>query len=258
MTFVRSDRDRPAALRLGSPGPLKVWVNGARRLHQRRRTPRGARPGRGRRPPGPRLEPDPDQDGDHRGRLAPLRALHRPGGAPLVLRGRGAASPPPSQMARRAARRPAPRVERWSSCSNAARGSWGARAARSGPIRALPRLEDAARSRRSGRVDGVRARARAAVAARPDAARGAASAARRRRHRRRRRTRAGCWRQALDAQPPPPWRALLLARLGVTARAARRDATRAGGVARGAGHRSRPAGRRRWRSPRRRRTPGCR
>ena len=30
--------------------------------------------------------------------------------------------------------------------------------------------------------------------------------------------------QALDAQPPPPWRALLLARLGVAARAARRDA----------------------------------
>jgi cellulose synthase operon protein C len=27
--FVRSDRDRPAALRLGSPGPIKVWVNGA-------------------------------------------------------------------------------------------------------------------------------------------------------------------------------------------------------------------------------------
>ena len=30
--------------------------------------------------------------------------------------------------------------------------------------------------------------------------------------------------QAVDAQPPPQWRALLLARLGVTARAARRDA----------------------------------
>ncbi|HEY6476769.1 MAG TPA: hypothetical protein VI456_09320, partial [Polyangia bacterium] len=27
--LVRSDRDRPAALRLGSPGPIKVWVNGA-------------------------------------------------------------------------------------------------------------------------------------------------------------------------------------------------------------------------------------
>src|SRR5579871_2393677 len=26
--FIHSDRDRPAALRLGSPGPLKVWVNG--------------------------------------------------------------------------------------------------------------------------------------------------------------------------------------------------------------------------------------
>ena len=29
VTFVHSDRDRPAALRLGSPGPVKVWVNGA-------------------------------------------------------------------------------------------------------------------------------------------------------------------------------------------------------------------------------------
>ena len=27
--FVHSDRDRPAALRIGSPGPVKVWVNGA-------------------------------------------------------------------------------------------------------------------------------------------------------------------------------------------------------------------------------------
>ncbi len=27
--FVHSDADRPAALRLGSPGPIKVWVNGA-------------------------------------------------------------------------------------------------------------------------------------------------------------------------------------------------------------------------------------
>jgi transglutaminase-like putative cysteine protease/Flp pilus assembly protein TadD len=27
--FVRSDRDRSVALRLGSPGPIKVWVNGA-------------------------------------------------------------------------------------------------------------------------------------------------------------------------------------------------------------------------------------
>ena len=29
VTFVRSDRAQPAALRLGSPGPIKVWVNGA-------------------------------------------------------------------------------------------------------------------------------------------------------------------------------------------------------------------------------------
>ena len=27
--FVHSDRERAAALRLGSPGPIKVWVNGA-------------------------------------------------------------------------------------------------------------------------------------------------------------------------------------------------------------------------------------
>src|SRR5262245_14753303 len=29
VTFVRSDRERAAALRVGSPGPIKVWVNGA-------------------------------------------------------------------------------------------------------------------------------------------------------------------------------------------------------------------------------------
>ena len=28
LAFVRSDSDRPAALRLGSPGPIRVWVNG--------------------------------------------------------------------------------------------------------------------------------------------------------------------------------------------------------------------------------------
>ena len=27
--FVHSDRERPAALRIGSPGPVKIWVNGA-------------------------------------------------------------------------------------------------------------------------------------------------------------------------------------------------------------------------------------
>jgi tetratricopeptide (TPR) repeat protein/transglutaminase-like putative cysteine protease len=30
VTFVRSDREQDAALRLGSPGPTKVWVNGAK------------------------------------------------------------------------------------------------------------------------------------------------------------------------------------------------------------------------------------
>ena len=29
VAFVRSDADRPAALRIGSPGPIKAWVNGA-------------------------------------------------------------------------------------------------------------------------------------------------------------------------------------------------------------------------------------
>jgi tetratricopeptide (TPR) repeat protein len=34
LTFARSDRDTAAALRLGSPGPIKVWVNGAL-VHER-------------------------------------------------------------------------------------------------------------------------------------------------------------------------------------------------------------------------------
>ena len=33
---VHSDRDRAVALRLGSPGPIKVWINGAARLPARR------------------------------------------------------------------------------------------------------------------------------------------------------------------------------------------------------------------------------
>ena len=40
VTFVRSDRERPAALRLGSPGPIKVWVNGAGARHATSSVPR--------------------------------------------------------------------------------------------------------------------------------------------------------------------------------------------------------------------------
>jgi cellulose synthase operon protein C len=34
LAFARSDRDQPAALRLGAPGPVKIWINGAP-VHQR-------------------------------------------------------------------------------------------------------------------------------------------------------------------------------------------------------------------------------
>ena len=63
--------------------------------------------------------------------------------------------------------------------------------------------------------------------------------------------------QADEAQPPPAMARAAAARVGVTARAARRDA-RALEAWREALGIDPEAGRRRWRSPRKKRTPGCR
>ena len=222
VTFVRSDRDRPAALRLGSPGPVKVWVNGAAVF-----TNDVVRP----------AALDQDAVGIRLGRgwnriliktvitegaWRLYARLTDPAGAPLVLE-ESAGAPPPSQMARRAAQ-PAPRVDaletalerRARQLGRAGGPAWAdlarllawrtsrdrdARAASTAFARALERLSPPGPTPR----------------AEPALRLAAADATDDDDERRR------LLEQALDARPPPQWRALLLARLGVTARAARRD-----------------------------------
>ena len=230
VTFVRSDRDRPAALRLGSPGPVKVWVNGAAVFTNDVVRPAaldqdavGVRLGRG-------WNRILIKTVITEGAWRLYARLTDPAGAPLVLE----EAPVRRRLRRwRGGRRSRRRGStRWRARSNAGRGSWGAPG---GPAWAdLARLlawTNVARSRRAGRVDRVRARARAAVAAGPDAARGAGAPARgRRRHRRRRRT--------APAAGAGAGRASAAAVAGAAAGAAGRDRARraarhegAGGVA---------------------------
>ena len=173
----------PAVLRLGSPGPIKVWVNGAAVFTHDVVRARRARSGRGRHPPGPRLEPDPDQD--RRSATAPggsSRASPTPAGAPLALRRRAPARrrcPRDGAAGVDAAGAAAPTtldalLERRARAARGGRGgaAWidlGARA----------RLDDAAGSRRPRRVGGVRAGVRAAAPRAPRRAAGAGAAARR-------------------------------------------------------------------------------
>src|SRR5262245_46419977 len=109
VTFVRSDRDRAAALRLGSPGPIKVWVNGAAVFKHDVVRPAaldqdavGIRLGRGW---NRILIKTVVAEGGWR-----LYArVTEPNGAPLALE-HSAGVPPAAGMARRAAQ-PAPRVD---------------------------------------------------------------------------------------------------------------------------------------------------
>jgi len=220
VAFVRSDRDRAAVLRLGSPGPIKVWVNGAAVF-----THDVVRP----------AALDQDAVGVRLGRgwnRIVIKSVISDGAWRLFARVTDAAgtslglsddagSPPaPAPLARRASAAPAS-------------------AARADTLDGL--LER--RARRLGRaggaawVDLARLLAwttprdrddRAASAAfekaftllpAPDPALRLAAADATDDDDERRRI----LEKALDAQPPAQWRALLLARLGATARAARRD-----------------------------------
>ena len=114
----RCASDRPGRSRCGSTARAVF----ARDVVRARR----AGSGRGRHPPGARLEPDPDQDGDHRGGLAALRARHG--------RGRARRSACATTSARRrlprrrwrgAGRRRRRGSRRWTRCSNGAPGGSG-------------------------------------------------------------------------------------------------------------------------------------
>jgi transglutaminase-like putative cysteine protease/Flp pilus assembly protein TadD len=231
VTFVRSDRDRPAALRLGSPGPIKVWVNGAPVF-----THDVVRP----------VALDQDAVGIRLGRgwnRILIKTVVTDGAWRLYARvtdAAGAAIPvsndfdaPPaaSAMARRASQ-PAPKVdaldvllERRARRLGAAGGAAWADLARWLAWTTPRDRDDRAASAAFARSFKLLApsgagEARAAGASSIDPALRLAAAEATDDDDERRRM----LEQALDAQPAPPWRALLLARLGVTARAARRDA----------------------------------
>ncbi len=145
VAFVRSDADRRRRLRLGSPGPIEVWLNGRAGLRARRRPRGGAGSGRGRDPAGPRVEPHPHQDGGRRRRLAALRAAHRSGRWAVAVR---------AAWRRRHRRR---------------RGGRGRLPAPAPQVAALDGLlaRRAERARSAQALDGPRARARLAEPARP-------------------------------------------------------------------------------------------
>jgi tetratricopeptide (TPR) repeat protein len=221
VAFVRSDRDRAAVLRLGSPGPIKVWVNGAAVFTHDVVRPAaldqdavGVRLGRGwNRILIKTVVSD--------GRGACSRASPTRRGAPLGLRDDARRAAARAAALARRASQPAPQGRHAGRVARTAGAPAGPRGRRGvGRSRAPARLDDAARPRRPGRVRGVRDGVQAAAPPRPaPALRLAAADATDDDDERRR-----MLEQALDAQPPPPWRALLLARLGVNARAARRDA----------------------------------
>jgi len=230
VTFVRSDRDRPAALRLGSPGPIKVWVNGAGVFERDVVRPAaldqdavGIRLGKGW---NRILIKTVVTDGAWR----IYARITEPSGAPLAVANDAGAPPAPATMAKRASQ-PAPRVDSLDTLLER-------RARRLGPAggpawidlaRLLAMTTPRDRDDRAASVAFERAfkllapagSAGASGSAIAPALRLAAADATDDEDERRR-----MLEEALETQPQPPprWRALLLARLGVTARAGRRDA----------------------------------
>src|SRR5262252_2028953 len=225
VTFVRSDRERPAALRLGSPGPIKVWVNGAAVFTHDVVRPAAL-----------------DQDAvgiwlsrgwnriliktvisDGAWRL--YARVTDPAGVSLGLANDVGAPPAAGALARRVSR-PLPKVDALDALleRRARRLGAGGGAAWADLARLLAWTTPRDRDDRAANA----AFAQAFKLLSPKdldpglapALRLAAAEATDDDDERRR-----VLEQALEARPPPAWRALLLARLGVTARAARRDAT---------------------------------
>jgi cellulose synthase operon protein C len=219
LAFVRSDRDRPAALRLGSPGPIKVWVNGAEvfsrdvvRSAALDQDAAGIRLGRGW---NRILIKTVITDGAWR----LFARVTDAAGVPLGLE-EGAVLPAAGALAARGSQ-PAPRVDaldvllerRAKRLGRAGGPAWVDLA------RVLAWTTPRDRDERAASVAFAQAFRRLPPPGPEPALRLAAAEATDDDDERRR-----MLEQALDAQPPPKWRALLLARLGAAAHAARRDA----------------------------------
>jgi len=219
VTFVRSDRERPAALRLGSPGPVKVWVNGAVVF-----THDVVRP----------AALDQDAVGIWLGRgwnRILIKTVITDGAWRLYARVTDAAgaslglgnyvdAPPAAGALAHRVSRPAPKVDALDAllerrAHRLAGAAAGAAWADVGRLLAwtTPRDHDE-RAASAGFARAFKLLSPIDPALRLAAAEATDDDDERRR----------ILEQALEARPPPSWRALLLARLGVAARAARRDA----------------------------------
>ena len=226
VAFVRSERDRAAVLRLGSPGPIKVWVNGAAVFtHDVVRPPSldqdavGIRLGRGW---NRILIKTVISDGAWR----LFARVTDAAGTSLGLRDDVGAPPLSATMARRASSASAPRADTLDALLERRARRLGAAGGRAWVdlARVLAWTTPRNRDDRAASVAFTQAfkllqPTGSAVAPPEPALRLAAAEATDDDDERRR-----MLEQAVDAQPPPQWRALLLARVGVTARAARRDA----------------------------------
>jgi transglutaminase-like putative cysteine protease/Flp pilus assembly protein TadD len=218
VTFVRSDRDRPAALRIGSPGPIKVWVNGAGVFVRDVVRPAaldqdavGIRLGRGW---NRILIKTVIADGAWR----LFARVTDGGGRSLALPNDFVTPPVSAELARRAAQ-PVPPIATLDALleRRARRLGSGGGPAWADLARVLAFTTPRDRDERAAST--AFARAFTSMSAPAPALRFAAAEVADDDDERRR-----LLEQALEAQPPPQWRALLLARLGETARAARRDA----------------------------------
>jgi len=224
VAFVRSDRDRPAVLRLGSPGPIKVWINGAVVFTHDVVRPTWL-----------------DQDAVNirlgkgwnriliktvisEGAWRLFARVTDAAGTSLGLRDDVGAPPAAGTLARRSVQ-PASRADTLDGLLERRARRLGAAGGRAwadvGRVLAwtTPRdRDDRAATAAFAQALKLLQPAGSPVAVAEPALRLAAADATDDDDERRR-----MLEQAIDAQPPPLWRALLLARLGVNARAARRD-----------------------------------
>jgi len=219
VAFVRSDRDGAAVLRLGSPGPIKVWVNGAAVFTHDAVRPAaldqdaiGIRLGRGW---NRILIKTVISDGAWR----LFARVTDAAGTSLGLRDDAGTPPAPATMARRASQRPSqPKVDTLDGLLERRARRLGRAGGAAWADLARLLAWTTPRDRDDRAASAAFETAFKLLAAPEPALRLAAADATDDDDERRR-----ILEKALDAKPPPQWRALLLARLGAAARAARRD-----------------------------------